>query len=57
MSGEKYAEAEPLLKRALDMNEAMFGADSPNFVSSLNDLGLLYELQEKYPEAESFYNK
>ncbi len=48
----KYAEAEPLLKRALAIHEQQLGATHPNTASSLNNLAGLYRSQEKYAEAE-----
>jgi tetratricopeptide (TPR) repeat protein len=48
----KYEEAEPLLKRALQINEKRLGPEHPNTATSLNNLALLYQAQGKYEEAE-----
>ena len=47
----KYAEAEPLLRRALGIDEKVFG-DHPELAADVNNLALLYQEQGKFAEAE-----
>src|SRR5215831_2077948 len=53
----KYAEAEPLYKRALGIREKTLGPDHPDVASSLNSLAALYRAQGKYTEAEPLYQR
>jgi tetratricopeptide (TPR) repeat protein len=48
----KYAEAEPLYRRALSIYEQQVGNDHPNLATSLNNLALFYSSQGKYTQAE-----
>ncbi|TMC24280.1 MAG: tetratricopeptide repeat protein, partial [Chloroflexi bacterium] len=48
----RYLEAEPLLRRALEIYEQQLGADHPDTAMSLNNLAMLYQTQGKYLEAE-----
>ncbi|MEM8808371.1 MAG: tetratricopeptide repeat protein [Cyanobacteria bacterium P01_G01_bin.38] len=48
----RYAEAEPLLQRALQIDEQTLGDTHPNVATSLNNLALLYRAQGNYVEAE-----
>jgi len=48
----KYAEAEPLFKRALAIDEKALGPEHPQVASDLNNLAALYVHQGKYAEAE-----
>jgi len=48
----QYNEAEPLLKRALEILEKTVGSEHPNTAVSLNNLGELYKSQGQYREAE-----
>ncbi|MBV9710840.1 MAG: tetratricopeptide repeat protein, partial [Ktedonobacteraceae bacterium] len=48
----KYAEAEPLYKRALAIYEEIQGARHPDAAMSLHNLAGLYYAQGKYVEAE-----
>ena len=50
-------EAEPLLKRALDIREKALGKDHPDTANSLNNLAELYNKQGKYVEAEPLYKR
>ena len=49
----KYAEAEPLLQRALAIRQRMLGPEHPMTAVSTHELAVLYDSQEKYLEAES----
>ncbi len=51
----KYAEAEPLFKRALAICEQELGASHPHTATSLNNLATLYKNQGKYAETEPLY--
>jgi tetratricopeptide (TPR) repeat protein len=53
----RYAEAEPLLKRALAIQEKALGPDHPDVAESLNNLATLYAEQGRYAEAEQFYRR
>ena len=53
----KYAEAEPLHKRALQIREKALGPAHPNVATSLNNLALLYDAQGKYAEAEPLHKR
>ena len=53
----KYAEAEPLYKRALAIKEKALGPDHPSVATGLNTLALLYYNQGKYAEAEPLYKR
>ena len=48
----RYAEAEPLSRRALAIREAALGLDHPDTAASLNNLALLLCDQGRYGEAE-----
>jgi len=53
----KYAEAEPLYKRALAILEKAFGPNHSSVATSLNNLAALYCSQGKYAEAEPLYKR
>ncbi len=44
----RYAEAEPLYKRALAIDEKALGPEHPHVATSLNNLALLYKTQSRY---------
>ncbi len=48
----RYAEAELLYKRALEIREKALGPDHPDVANSLNNLASLYDEQGRYGEAE-----
>jgi len=48
----RYAEAEPLFKRALQIREQTLGPDHPHVASSLNDLAISYLSRGQYAQAE-----
>lgn len=48
----RYEEAEPLLQRALAIQEKVLGPEHPNTALGLNNLAYLYNDQGKYTEAE-----
>ena len=53
----RYAEAEPLYKRALAIREKTLGPDHPDVANSLNNLAGLYQDQRRYADAESLYKR
>ncbi|MCJ7691894.1 MAG: tetratricopeptide repeat protein, partial [Sedimentisphaerales bacterium] len=48
----KYKEAEPLMKRALKIDEASFGKDHPDVAIRLNNLAQLYKATNRLDQAE-----
>jgi hypothetical protein len=44
----RYADAEPLYKRSLAINERALGPDHPDVALSLNNLAQLYQAQGRY---------
>ena len=53
----KYAEAEPLYRRALKIDEKTHGTDHPEHAVYLNNLALLYHMESKYDQAEPLYQQ
>jgi tetratricopeptide (TPR) repeat protein len=53
----KYAQAEPLYKRALAIKEKALGPEHPVVATSLNNLAALYDTQGKYAQAEPLYKR
>jgi tetratricopeptide (TPR) repeat protein len=51
------AEAEPLYRRALAIDEKNYGPDHPKIASRLNSLGLLLECANRPSEAEPLYRR
>src|SRR5262249_17588513 len=47
----RYAEAEPLFKRALAIREAVVGPDHPDAVASVNNLASLYQAEGRTADA------
>src|SRR5215469_16443413 len=52
---KRYADAEPLYKRILAINEKAFGPDHPSVALALNDLAELYKAEGRYADAEPLY--
>jgi tetratricopeptide (TPR) repeat protein len=48
----QHVEAEPLLKRALELREEILDSDDPHLAQSLNNLAALYAAQGRFAEAE-----
>ena len=48
----RYADAEPLYKRVLAINEKARGPDHPSVALALNDLAELYKEEGRYGDAE-----
>ena len=53
----RYAAAEPLLKRALAIDEKVRGPNHQLTAITLNNLGELFRLQGRFPEAEISYKR
>jgi tetratricopeptide (TPR) repeat protein len=53
----RYAEAEPLIKRALAIRQKALGPKNPDVAMSLHNLALLYKAQGRYSEAEPLYQQ
>jgi len=53
----RYAEAEPLYKRGLEIREKKLGPDHPDVANSLVNLAALYYNQGRYAEAEPLYKR
>lgn len=53
----KYGQAEPLVKRIIDLHKISLGPEHPDVGVYLNNLGLLFHLQKKHFLAESEYQK
>lgn len=53
----KYAEAEPIIKRVLEIDEKSLGVDHSNIAASLSNLADNYIAQEKYSQAEPLYKR
>ncbi len=53
----KYAEAEPLYRRALAIDEKALGPEHPDVGQSLNNLAEGYHSQGRYAEAEPLYKR
>ena len=53
----QYSEAEPLYQEALAMRKRLFGNEHPDVAQSLNNLALLYYMQDRYSEAEILYHE
>jgi tetratricopeptide (TPR) repeat protein len=48
----RFAEAEPILQRAVTVKENVLGPDHPDFARALLDLGTLYRLKNEHAKAE-----
>jgi tetratricopeptide (TPR) repeat protein len=53
----KYAEAEPLFKRALAILEEKLGKNHPGVATTLNNLATVYSDQGKYADAEGLIKR
>ena len=49
----RYADAEPLYRRALAVRLMALGPDHPDVAQSLNNLAVLYQVQRRFEEAET----
>ena len=53
----RYAEAEPLYRRALEIDEASYGPDHPDVATDLNNLAGLLEATNRLSEAEPLFRR
>lgn len=53
----KYAQAEPLCFRTLEIYEQTIGPDHPDVGVLANNLAMLYHMQNKFEQAETLYKK
>lgn len=53
----RYADAEPLWRRSLQIRSKHLGADHPEVIGSGDKLAMSLLAQKKYPEAETFLKK
>ncbi len=51
------AEAEPLYKRALEIQEKALGTTHPNVVQTLHNLAALYYAQDRYADSEALLKR
>jgi tetratricopeptide (TPR) repeat protein len=54
---DRYAEAEPLLKRALYIGERTLGEEHPAVATMLDNLALLYGATKRLAEAKLAYER
>jgi hypothetical protein len=52
-----FADARPVLERALAARERVLGADHPSTLGSVNNLAYLYTSQRRHGEAEPLYER
>ncbi len=57
MTQGQYAEAEPLYKRSLAIQEKALGPDHPDVATTLNNLAEIYRNQGRYAEAEPLHKR
>lgn len=53
----RFAEAEPPVRRAVEIFERALGPENPNVATPLNNLAFLLEKQGRYAEAEAIYRR
>ena len=53
----KYDQAEPLIRRAIEIGEKVLGKDHPDVAGRYNNLANLLKEQRKYTEAEPLYRR
>jgi CHAT domain-containing protein len=53
----RYADAEPLFKRALVIREKSLGPDHPDVAQTLNSLAMTLKHQDRYADAEPLYKR
>ena len=53
----RYAEAEPLYRRSLEIDEKEFGPNHTEVAADLNNLAILYKAMGRYSDAEPLYRR
>jgi tetratricopeptide (TPR) repeat protein len=56
-SRSKFSEAEPLLRRAYDIDKALFPVNHPRIATDLNNMANLERSRKHYPEAEALFRE
>lgn len=54
-SCDKYKEAQPLYDKVLEIQRSTFGPNSPETARALEDIGDLYDIQDRFPEARRYF--
>ncbi len=57
LAAGKFVEAEPWIKKALDLEQAEYGVDSIYYASSLTDLGTLYNMEGLRDKAAPLFQR
>ena len=57
MATNRLAEAEPLMRRALAIDEASYGPEHPDVARDLNNLAQLLQSRNRLAEAESLMRR
>lgn len=52
-----FTKAEPQLERAVDIRKRVLGLEHPDTLASMDDLGVLYNLEAKYAAAEALLTR
>jgi len=52
-----YTDAEPLLKKTMEIRREVLGEDHPSYATSLNNLAMLYHAMGRYTDAEPLCTK
>ena len=53
----RYNEAEPLFERALAGREHLLGAEHPDTLASVNNLAVLYSVQQDWVHAAQYWRR
>jgi CHAT domain-containing protein/Flp pilus assembly protein TadD len=53
----RFAEAEPLYKQSIAINEKTLGSDHPDLAGPINNLAVLYDGHGRYDDAEPLYRR
>ena len=53
----KYDQAEPLYRRAIEIDEKVLGKDNPDVATHYNNLAFFLYNQGKYDQAEPLYRR
>ncbi|KAI8617536.1 hypothetical protein BC830DRAFT_1062362 [Chytriomyces sp. MP71] len=57
MQARIYQNAETLYVKCVKMREMLLGREHPDTLTSINNLALLYDSQDKYNQAEPLYQE
>jgi tetratricopeptide (TPR) repeat protein len=56
-SWDRFKDAQPLYEKVLEIQRSTFGPDSPETTRALEDLGDLYDIQDRFPEAGRYFEQ